>query len=200
MNSLKILTSDDIIQEKLSKIINRSERELTECVIQTIIDMYKKMISHGDFCIEALLDSSQSHDECLLYEIAEEKIRTDPELKYYEKCKEKYGDNTYDDIIDDIVNEYIIDYNIMLFLGVPPYSKSTIPYEFSFILDKIGASYNVVYPPPGSFEAYIGRIKTNVWYNDAQNSLCEECAVHDQSDNSLVNACRPVEECMVYIE
>lgn len=199
MDYLKPVSSMDIISSKLAQVINRTDVALSEYVVKLIIDMYFEMLGHGDFCIESLLEASQSHDETLLYEIAEETIRTNNELKFYEKCKEQYGDDTYDELIDDIVNEYIMEYGIMLFLAYPPYSKQTIPYEFSGILDKVGGSYYVNYPPAGSFEEYIGHLKLKVWYNDAQNSLCSECAVHDQYDDSLVFVERKCEE-IVYIE
>lgn len=200
MSELKIQTWEDVIRAKLAKIINRTDIQITQYAKSMIKNFYHKMIKNGDFCIESLIEHAQSHDEVLLYEIAEETVRMNPDLRYYEKCKEKHGDDTYDDILDEIMNGYIMDYGIMLCLAYPPHSKSTIPYEFSYILDKISGSYYVMYPPIGSFQEYVGHIKLQIWYNDAQNSLCEECAVIDRDDDSVVTVVRPILEKIEYIE
>lgn len=206
MNELQVVTPEDRVKQLMSTIFNRGAIEqkvsieyYTDEVIalsERLQQIYQKQIEKGEFDVDVLIDTLQSMDEEVLYKIAEIYASNMDSLKFYSYVK----DESYSDMIDEIVRDIMIDEEIALFSAFPPMSKNNISYLITWSLDCMKAAYYIAYPPPGSFQEYCREIACEVYYNDAQNILIDECAILDNFDDSVLNIVRKPKEKPVVLE
>lgn len=196
MGAIQEISTEKKIRQLLSTIFNRASIEqmvtveyLNEEVlslVERIQQIYYEQILAGDFSVDSLIDCLQVKDEEVLHQIAEILILENSALKFYDYTREE----AYEDMVDQIINDLVIDYEIEIFSAYPAISKDNIPSIITWALDSSKAAYYVMDPPPGSFREYCREMVVEMYYNDAQNILFEECGIRDNFDDSVVTMVR----------
>ena len=192
MNELKALTPQERVEQLIQSTFNRSivdkMIQLEECdlntlsLVEKVQEFYLKLVNDGDFDIHSIVDVLQCKDEEALHAAAEIIINSAELYRFYE-----HNDRgSYEDTLDSIEYELMINEDIALFHNYPIISKAYIPNIILYALDSMKASYYVLDPPPGSYQAYCGELVCEVYYNDAQNLLIDECKISDGFDDSHV--------------
>ena len=207
MNELQVVSSEDRVCALNKTIFSRAYVEQMismECfsdeiwaLIEKTQEIYFEQISKGEFSVDELIDTLQSKDEEVLYQIADI-IISDSELSAFYLAN--YKDESREDIIDVITTDYMIDEDISLFSAYPAFSKSNISYLITYSLDSAKVAYYVVDPPPGSFQEYCKEMACDVYYNDAQNMLIEELGAFDRLDDSPIFLVRKLREKTIVLE
>lgn len=191
MNSLKVADWREKIDRLADALITSEytdakyfENKDHSAQTKDMKEIYDLAVSWGQLDIMSIMGDVEDHDYDILEEMAE---------LIMENCGEM-GEmqGSYDDIRASIMNELYSQYGISVYIEFPVISLTSLPYSVVKELMDIGGYYEMVYPPPGSWQEYIGKEKQAIGYNDAQNILFENLVRFDMTFDASSNDSIPV--------
>lgn len=174
------------IDELADKLISTSffefafDDEYLKKNFDTVYEIYlDRVVNWKNFFIENIIEDIQDHDECILEEMADIIMQNNGI---------KYSDLTHMDAKAEIIQGLAEEYRVCLWIEYPVTSLDSIPFFLVKELRRRNAYYEILWPSPGSWQAYQGAPKLTFGFNDAQNVLFPDLVsydtIHDYTDNT----------------